>query len=168
MSTKIFLATVSLYILESCFALPCKAQKRVFVPGQAPYQKFNVNETIPATFTRSLALDSTGYLWIGATTGLVRYDGYEPVVYKIDKPGAADNIIRTLFVDSQNRIWVSTGRSGAYIFDQIRGKFIELFVFEKNERGRYKEGILKFTEDKWGNVWGHWGNRNREIYGRGF
>ena len=52
-----------------------------------------------------------GYLWIGTTAGLTRFDGARFVTYRVsDTPGLADNQIRALLEDDTGALWVGTQR----------------------------------------------------------
>ena len=53
--------------------------------------------------------DKRGYIWIGTTDGLNRFDGYDFKVYKknpFDKTTIGGNYIRCLYEDSRGNIWV--------------------------------------------------------------
>lgn len=70
--------------------------------------------------------DSYGYIWIGTTYGLDRFDGYRFYNYRYssnDSTSIPQNEICTLFCDSQGRLWVGTG-SGLARYDFSRNGFI--------------------------------------------
>jgi serine phosphatase RsbU (regulator of sigma subunit)/ligand-binding sensor domain-containing protein len=66
-----------------------------------------------------LVQDSQGYLWIGTTAGLCRYDGTEFITYTT-ADGLADNGVRALCEDSQGRLWIGAGGGGVSCFDGKR------------------------------------------------
>ena len=54
---------------------------------------------------------SQGFIWFATEDGLNRYDGNNIVVYRHntnDKYSIADNIIRKIFIDSEETLWVGT------------------------------------------------------------
>lgn len=57
--------------------------------------------------TRALAQTSDGYLWVGTTTGLWRFDGrqFEPITTG-DFPALADHYIGGLATDSTGALWI--------------------------------------------------------------
>ena len=60
--------------------------------------------------------DTQGYLWFGTIEGLNRYDGYNFRIYvnsPDDSTSISDDLISTIFEDSENNIW---GRDKKRIF----------------------------------------------------
>ncbi|WP_299547961.1 hybrid sensor histidine kinase/response regulator transcription factor [Seonamhaeicola sp.] len=67
--------------------------------------------------TRANAIleDSYGFLWIGSTNGLWRYDGKNFKNYlkdETDKTSITDNNISSLYEDKQNTLWIGTYGGG--------------------------------------------------------
>jgi len=55
--------------------------------------------------------DSYGFLWIGSNDGIVRWDGYTFKKYihvEGDSNTLSNNIIYTIFEDSQRHLWIGT------------------------------------------------------------
>jgi ligand-binding sensor domain-containing protein/putative methionine-R-sulfoxide reductase with GAF domain len=66
----------------------------------------------------SLAIDKTGFLWIGTVNGLNVYDGYSVTsFYKEREPGMASNYIPHMMCDSRNRIWMGTPEGASWVDD---------------------------------------------------
>ena len=86
------------------------------------------------------------YMWIGTDgSGVCRFDGREFEVFnKTD--GLSGNIVRSLFRDSKDNIWIGTDR-GVTRFDGY--KFIQ--VGEKE--GLAGTAVLAITEDSSGVIW---------------
>lgn len=56
----------------------------VFFPivrAQSVYQ-LSVDNALPNNYVRAILQDKYGYLWMGTTSGLTRYDGYQVEVLK--------------------------------------------------------------------------------------
>lgn len=69
------------------------------------FENIAVRDGLPASKVYALLQDSTGLLWVGTESGLASYDGLRVTTY-----GAADHLApngsRSLFVDSDDRLWV--------------------------------------------------------------
>ncbi len=69
--------------------------------------------------------DSEGFIWIGTTAGLSRYDGYEFVNFQHsigDTASIADNYIVSLQEDKTGNIWIET-RWDYVFYDVVKQKF---------------------------------------------
>lgn len=70
----------------------------------------------------SLCRDSRGFLWVGTTSGLNRYDSYTFQQYYQDTDNLPDNSITDIFEDWKGNIWGATAQ-GYAIYDYQTGKF---------------------------------------------
>lgn len=75
-------------------------------------ESWGVND-IPGEHVRSFYKDSNGYLWIGTSDGLVKYD-YEKDSFRVfknkvyDRRSLIDNSVYSIMEDSSGMIWVGT------------------------------------------------------------
>lgn len=79
---------------------------------------------LPTNEIRKLYQDSEGFLWISTYNGLVRYDGYDIVSYKIDPSThrqALHSVVNMVEEDANHRMWIGT-HNGLYVLDKISGK----------------------------------------------
>jgi ligand-binding sensor domain-containing protein len=68
---------------------------------------------LPSSLARGLAQTPDGYLWVGTTEGLARFDGFRFVVYnRANTPEFRENEIRGVFVDSRGCLWVGFPATG--------------------------------------------------------
>ena len=68
-------------------------------------------EKLSGSFASCITQDTTGYIWIGTTNGLNRYDGYDFRIYQADpedKTSLVSNNIFCLFNDSRDRLWIGS------------------------------------------------------------
>src|SRR5512147_2787231 len=77
-----------------------------FPAEQEKYLHFTEVDGLPRNITICLEQDQYGYLWIGTTNGIARYDGKEFYIYK-ELSGIS--VIYLLF-DSHNTLWAATGK----------------------------------------------------------
>ena len=109
------------------------AADRVEAPGEtAPrllFQRVGDDQQLRDGVITGLAQDGDGFLWIGTTEGLVRYDGYrfKPYRHAHDAPDSLPgNRIERLFTDRDGRLWVGTYAQGVARYDADRDAFIQL------------------------------------------
>lgn len=89
------------------------------------------SDTVPDGVVTALAQDRQGRVWIGTTRGLVRYDGYEFVNHLADpaRPGApAANLVRTLLLASDGRLWIGYDGGVLSVHDPRRGDFRQVLL----------------------------------------
>ncbi len=74
----------------------------------------------------AFAQDKTGYLWIGTSSGLNRFDGQNFKVFRhdySDENSLSENYITCLLNDSDNNIWVGLKTQGIGKFNPTTGVF---------------------------------------------
>jgi len=85
-----------------------------FVFSQQPDLEFHTLgslENITNSKATSITQDSTGFLWIGTTEGLFRFDGQSVYPYfhsENDSTTIPANKIYKLFVDRKKNVWICT------------------------------------------------------------
>jgi ligand-binding sensor domain-containing protein len=109
--------------------------------------------------------DRRGFLWIGTSDGLHRYDGYDLKVYRGDPDDPAtlaDNQVRALLEDGHGDLWVGT-RGGLHRLNRSTGAFTRfrhdpadpaclsddfvLDLLEESSGGQSSGGIWAATRD---------------------
>jgi ligand-binding sensor domain-containing protein/serine phosphatase RsbU (regulator of sigma subunit) len=95
----------------------------------------------------AITQDRAGFIWLGTTDGLVRYDGFNSVLFTI-KDSLADNRITALCVDASNQLWI--GHKNGKI--TIKTKDDEFKLFDPEEGMGDKE-ISSILIDPEGTVW---------------
>ncbi len=84
------------------------------------FSKLTTSNGLSDNNARALTIDKNGFLWIGTSQGLNKYDGYNVNTYlKEHNSNLASDIITDVKCDSKNRIWIGTP-SGASWLDQNR------------------------------------------------
>ena len=79
-------------------------------PGQVRFEHFTQEDGLSAPVTRIIQ-DHIGFLWLGTTDGINRFDGKNFVVYRNipgDTNSLPNNIINDLSVDNAGRVWIAT------------------------------------------------------------
>ena len=79
--------------------------------------------------------DKQGFIWFATEDGLNRFDGKNFVTYRhnANNPNSiADNIIRKIFIDSAQNLWVGT-QNGLSRYNRDLDNFNSFFYIENNE-----------------------------------
>ncbi len=72
---------------------------------------YNDRNGLPTGEANTVLHTSDGYIWIGSYGGLIRYDGTEFRNYSLDG-SINSSSIRSLYEDSQGRLWIGTNDKG--------------------------------------------------------
>ena len=70
--------------------------------------------------------DRNGFMWIGTSEGLYRYDGYSVKHYKhdpTDPRSLSANFARSLFEDRDGTLWIGTSGGGIIKLDPLTESF---------------------------------------------
>lgn len=102
----------------------------------------------------ALAVDRTGFLWVGTAVGLVRYDGHE--FKRFAAAVRAGEMQRNLFVRSllvarDGRLWIGSDRSGLAVLDPVSEQWT--FHEPMDAQGRPAGTVRTLVEDAEGGIW---------------
>jgi len=110
---------------------------------------------LPSPIVNCFIQDFRGYIWIGTSDGLARYDGHDMKVYRSkagDASSLTDNMIYSLKEMSDSTIWIGTA-DGFSVFNPATATFRS---FSRETKGMaWLEGmsIRCFYESMDGSVW---------------
>ena len=99
---------------------------------------------LPTSEANAIAQTEEGFIWIGSYSGLIRYDGN--TFERIDSTTGITSVV-SLFVDSENRLWVGTNDSGVAVIDKG-----DIKMYGKDD-GLQSLSIRSITEDGSGRVY---------------
>ena len=89
-----------------------------------PFKKYQVSDGLSHNTVWSILQDSYGFIWIGTSNGLNRYDGYTSRTYRHVEGvsrSLGNNFISSLMEDNQD-IWIGTN-NGVYIYHRSTDDF---------------------------------------------
>jgi ligand-binding sensor domain-containing protein len=130
---------------------------------QTSLKIYNVNDGLPSTSNYSVYQDKYGYLWVGTTAGLSRFDGRQFVNYSI-ADGLPSLITVRIFQDSKERLWVGSFagmaqfKNNRFITyptnDQYNNFYVFNFVETKDKRiwVLTEKGVYEFVDSTWKKV----------------
>ncbi len=129
------------------FCLAADAQPRS-VEANFVVQGWQTDSGLPHNAVTSIEQTQDGYLWLGTSNGLARFDGVCFTTYRsIDHPGLRDNSILCLYEDRAGTLWIGTERGGLSAYSER--KFESVAVSE----GASSESILCIGEGASGELW---------------
>jgi signal transduction histidine kinase/streptogramin lyase len=117
MGVFVALPLVSLLLAGSVVSRPD------FVPRFVPVGD---HRAVPDGVVTALAADPRGFLWIGTTQALVRFDGYEFRHYVQEAEegrGPSGSLIRSLLMDGEGRLWIGFDRALVNVLDPRSERF---------------------------------------------
>jgi signal transduction histidine kinase/ligand-binding sensor domain-containing protein len=139
-------------------ALALAGQAQALDPARAVVQYKHTSWTAEAgapTNIWALAQTADGYLWLGAASGLYRFDGvmFEPIPLADDDYSHSHHI-NALIVTRSGELWAGFRRGGIAVFRD--GKLRELPSADH-------DGVLTMTEDRDGAVWAAFANIKHNL-----
>jgi ligand-binding sensor domain-containing protein/signal transduction histidine kinase len=109
---------------------------------------WQTQDGLPEEPVQALAQTPDGYLWIGTTGGLVRFDGAEMVVFNRENTAALrENSVFCMLVSRSGDLWIGTEGSGLVRYR--RGAFRRF----AGEEGLSNGFVRSVVEDRRGQLW---------------
>ncbi len=97
--------------------------------------------------------DSYGFMWIGTTDGLNRFDGYEFVKHTApDSSGLSTNSIHTIVEDQQNNLWMGT-TNGLTHYNRRTDTYTHFYHDPNDPFSLPSNFILQVIYDRRGTLW---------------
>lgn len=108
--------------------------------------EYNDTNGLPTSEANTVLQTQDGYVWIGSYGGLIRYDG--TTFRNYSREGAIpSSSIRSLFEDSQGRLWIGTNEKGVYLYEDNH------FIHYEYENEKEFLSVRCFAEDAGGNIY---------------
>jgi hypothetical protein len=73
-------------------------------------------------YNNSIIQDRDGFVWVGCTNDIVRYDGYETRAFKSGKGLLSSSIAPGIFEDDEGLLWISTS-AGLNVYNKRTNSF---------------------------------------------
>ncbi len=116
------------------------------IKSEYKFTGFDTNDGLASLEINSVVQTDDGYVWVGAYSGLYRYDGS-----KFEKKTVDERIssVTVLYIDHKGKLWIGTNDSGVGCYD-IKTDSI---VFYDITSGLSSNSIRSVAEDSNGNVY---------------
>ena len=121
--------------------------------NQFSFVKYQVENGLSHNTVWYTIQDHQGFMWFGTSDGLNRFDGKNFKIFRHipkDSTSLGNNIVRTIFEDERQNLWVGTNR-GIYIFNSqqefprmVRLSFLRM-IFRSVALGGRKMGRFGYT-----------------------
>src|SRR6266700_3032453 len=129
--------------MQGFFLLPTQSQTTSF-----NFRHLTSTEGLSDGIVRAIVQDKYGFIWIGTSYGLNRFDGINVKNFFSNHGDAGslpDNFIQSLYCDTKGNIWIGTGK-GLSRYDYLRDLFINYTALKNIQ-------VLDMHEDRKGNIW---------------
>ncbi len=137
---------ILVFILHSSFYLSALDANRAV--SQYSMRSWDMESGLPANSVYAILQTHDGYLWIGTSEGLVRFDGLNFEIYDSQTiPQLKNNQVYALYEDRQGTLWIGTVSGGI-----VRYRERKFFNFPATTHN-YLYKIRAINEDRWGNLW---------------
>jgi signal transduction histidine kinase/ligand-binding sensor domain-containing protein/DNA-binding response OmpR family regulator len=124
------------------------------------FNHYNVRNGLIMNNVEYIYIDMDGFVWLGTSAGLQRFDGYEFRDYTFDPEDTSsisDNFISTIFEDDSANLWIGTSVNGLNVFNKELGSFRTFRHDPKNIKSLISNRIPRaskvITQDSEGYVW---------------
>ena len=118
----------------------CIAVPRLCAQQQYLFTRLGTRDGLASNSVLSLVQDSKGYIWIGTSNGLHRYDGHRMLLFQhrnIDPYSLPNNIINQLEPDNANRLWVRSEFNRVGYIDLSNLQYHDVpILFPEDERSK--------------------------------
>lgn len=117
------------------------------------FTEISTKDGLSQGFVHSLKKDSRGFVWIGTSCGLNRYDGYRFIIYRhseSDSLSLSGNLVNCMAEDASGNLWVGTG-NGLCRYDAASDSFARYIHSSEHIgsiSGSYVKSILVDSSDR--------------------
>lgn len=95
-------------------------------------EQFSVDQGLPHTDVFATVQDSDGFIWIGTSSGLCRYDGVEILTYDISNSILESSRIASLYLDGDGMLYIGTEAGGLTLYDTADDRFVKTVKVPSN------------------------------------
>ncbi len=103
---------------------------------------------------KSFEQDYKGFMWIGTSNGLNRYDGNSITYYMhnaANKNSISNNGIMALYESEDSSLWIATTH-GLNVYNREKNNFIQ-YYYQNLDKNPKLNSITDIAEDTYGNIW---------------
>ena len=126
--------------------------------GETAFHTLGIRDGLRSNSVTSLLTDSHGYLWIGTSLGLNRYDGHEvktcfPESHDLQLYEVFNNPVTSIEEDAEGRLWIECESGSYYLYDTKTARFCGSAKELLSSIGIPREGRYKVKVGNKGALW---------------
>ncbi len=138
------------------FCFPSRIHAQNAARPDIRFTRLTVADGLSQSVISSIAQDRHGFIWIGTTDGLNRYDGYQFNAYRHDpdKPKSISaNYVTKLLLDANDALWIGTQGGGLNRFDPSTQSFKRYQNDPDDSASLSGNHVTSLYEDSAGILW---------------
>jgi len=120
------------------------------------FQSFSIEQGMASAEIYTILQDRTGFLWIGTTNGLHRFDGYAFTVFRnvpFDTASLSANFIFHMCEGTEGVLWVSAAGQGICRIDPVSGAVRRFAAVTGDSASLSANDMTRVHADRNGTVW---------------
>jgi len=123
--------------------------------NEMSFDYYSQENGLPNNQVQCIFQDQKGWMWVGTSQGLSRFDGYQFVNFlpsPEDSLSLDGTLVRVIFEDKKGNLWVGTENGGLNLFDRDLERFEH--PFKDSPAFKLKDvSVNDIKEDREGNLW---------------
>ena len=123
-------------------------------PSDPRFDHISIKNGLPGKYIHAVLQDNQGFIWIGSSYGLSRFDGYIIKNFRYDpNDSTVINNINTMFLDQNEGIWINTYADGLKYFNLKTEGFTHYRHEEGNSKSLSHNLGSVVIRDRAGTIW---------------
>ncbi len=118
------------------------------------FNKFTVNNGLPGSLINCITLDEDGFMWVGTSNGLSRYDGseFKNYYHQVSAASIPGNKVNFLYSLPPHKLLVAT-ETGLCLFNTATGEFKTLLIKSNDAVFYFENNFIAAAPDSNNNIW---------------
>ena len=141
----------SVLVMALCVPLSSEAQE---IPTRV--RQVSVDLGLPDPIVTTITQDKRGFLWVGTTSGLARFDGSAVTAFwpdPTDPSAFPPGTVRDLIVTRDDALWAAVEGSGVVVLNPERTEFVIHRSRPGDSTSLSSVDVKQLIEDRRGRVW---------------
>jgi ligand-binding sensor domain-containing protein/signal transduction histidine kinase/DNA-binding response OmpR family regulator len=119
------------------------------------FDNFTLENGLSNNIIHCIFQDSRGWIWVGTSQGLNRFDGYKFTVFKNNPNNPKSllgSLVRVIFEDKDSNLWIGTENGGLNKFDREKENFTRYFGNDSSS-SLFGNSVNSIVQDNLGKLW---------------